>query len=853
MKRNLLSLLFALMSVVLNAQQITGVVVDEATGDSIPFATVQYRKDHVGITANHQGQFTLERRDGKYVTFTAVGYKPLKLLVDTNTSSFMRITLKSEATNLADVTVKAKRGKYRRKNNPAVELMRRVIAAKKRTDLTNRPYYQFDKYQKLTLSVNDVNAKDLEEGLFKKAPWAMNQIEVSEATGKMILPVSVDETLTRYIYRKDPKDEKITVMGQSSKGITHIFQTGELVNVMLKDMFTDVDIYDDDIRLLQRPFTSPISSGAISFYRFYIEDTVMVDKDLCYHLQFLPNNQMDFGFRGELYVVADSSLHVKRCNLTLPKSSSVNFVDNIQVRQEYTRLSDGTWVLTVDDMIVEMSLVDFLTKALVVRTTRLNNYGFDEIPPRLFKGKAKKKTMSDAQMRREDYWAVHRPVRLSHSEANMDVFLDAMRKAKGYSFVTFALKAVIENFVETGSVKNPSKVDIGPINTLITKNFIDGVRTRLSAQTTANLNPHLFFKGYVARGWDSEKNYYKGELTYSFNRKQYLPHEYPRRSLTFSSTYDVCGPSDKFMTNDKDNVFTSFKWTEVDKMMFYNRQQLAFDYETDWGFKVSTAFKTEENEACGKLAFTPVGAVADANGVLPNMKLRTTEARIELRYAPGEEYMNTKQHRRPLNHDATIFELSHSMGLKNMLGGDYSYNFTEASIYKRFWMNSWGRIDVLVKGGVQWNKVPFPLLIMPPANLSYIVNDETFNLIENMEFLNDRYASLDISWDLNGKLFNRIPLLKKLKWREFVGFKCLWGTLSEKNNPNLAQNANDPVLMKFPLGTYVMDGKKPYMEMVLGVHNIFKFLHIQYVHRLNYLELPTATKHGVRIMMDFSF
>ncbi len=193
------------------------------------------------------------------------------------------------------------------------------------------------------------------------------------------------------------------------------------------------------------------------------------------------------------------------------------------------------------------------------------------------------------------------------------------------------------------------------------------------------------------------------------------------------------------------------------------------------------------------------------------------------------------------------------MGLKNVLGGDYKYNFTEAGIYKRFWMNSWGKIDINVKAGAQWNRVPYPLLIMPAANLSYIIEDETFNLINNMEFLNDRYASLDASWDLNGKIFNRIPLLKKLKWREYIGVKALWGKLTDKNNPYLEQNANSSVLMQFPEGCYVMDPHKPYVELIAGVHNIFKLLHVEYVHRCNYNELPTAHKNGIRLMMRLTF
>lgn len=196
------------------------------------------------------------------------------------------------------------------------------------------------------------------------------------------------------------------------------------------------------------------------------------------------------------------------------------------------------------------------------------------------------------------------------------------------------------------------------------------------------------------------------------------------------------------------------------------------------------------------------------------------------------------------------------MGFNGILGGEYKYNFTEVNLYKRLWLNSWGKIDTYVKGGAQWNKVPFPLLIMPAANNSYIIQYETFNLINNMEFLNDRYASLDIAWDMNGKILNRIPLIKKLKWREYIGFKMLWGSLSDKNNPFL--NPNDADLFQFPMRdghytSFVMDNKRPYMEFCAGVHNIFKILHVEYVRRLNYLDNYGVHKDGFRFMMRMTF
>jgi hypothetical protein len=856
-----ISLLLLLFFSLTTHAQLRGVVVDAEKGDTILYPSATYRGHHIAVSGNAMGEYTIERHNGWQLTFTAVGYKPKTITINASTPEVLNVKLKPDTRQLAEVVVKSKRAKYSRKNNPAVELMKRVIAAKKRTNLENHDYLSYTKYQKLTMAINDITPADMDSGFIGKHKWLLDQVETSSYNGKLILPLTVDETVTQHLFRKNPKDEKDIVMGQSSSGVNQLIQTGDIMTVAMKDVFTDVDIYDDQVRLLQYPFTSPIGKDAIAFYRYYIEDTVYVDHDLCYHLQFIPNNQQDFGFRGELYILADSSLHVKRCNLTIPKRSDVNFVENLQIQQEYRKLPNGEWALSVDDMIVEMKVAKFLSKVLITRTTRLSDYDFQPLAKQLFKGKAKVKREANSQMRDEAFWNKYRTVELTKSESSMSAFVHRIEQIKGFKYIIFGAKAFIENFVETGDENHPSKFDFGPVNTLITKNFIDGYRTRISGQTTANLNKHWFFQGYYAHGFHSKKNYYDAMLTYSLNKKDYLPREFPKRTISFESTYDIMSPSDKFMQTDKDNVFTAFKWAKVDKMMFYNRQQLKFEYEQEWGLKTTIGLKTEENEAAGALYFNPInsGFIYDTpegtpvGDLIHNGKIRTTELSLQFQLAPGRTYINTKQRRLPINLDAPVFTLGHTMGLKDVLGGDYKYNFTEAGIYKRFWMNSWGKIDVYLKAGAQWNRVPYPLLIMPAANLSYIIEDETFNLINNMEFLNDRYASLDASWDLNGKIFNRIPLLKKLKWREYLGVKALWGKLTDKNNPYLAQNENSSVLMQFPEGCYIMDPHKPYVELIAGVHNIFKLLHVEYVHRCNYNELPTAHKNGIRLMMRLTF
>ena len=853
MKRLFIVFCLSIVAFVSINAQITGEIVDK-DGYAIPYASAMYKGHHIATASDMNGAFTIERHEGWTLTISSVGFRSQTIKVDASTPSHLKIVLKEDSKSLNEVIVKSKRARYSRKDNPAVALMRRVIAAKSKTHLDNHDYYQFNKYQKITLSMNDLQPKDLETGMFKKSSWLLDQIETSPYNNKLILPLSVDETVTQHVYRKNPKTEREIVMGQKTEGINKVIQTGEIINTLLKDIFTDVDIYDDYVRLLQYPFTSPIGKTAISFYRYYIQDTVYVDRDLCYHINFIPNNQQDFGFRGDLYVLADSTLHVKKCTMTIPARSDVNFVENMKIEQEYTRLPDGDWVLTKDDMFAELKLNKLFNKLLVVRTTRLNDYAFDELPNKLFKGKAKVRHEADAMIRDEAFWEQYRTVDLTRGETSMNSFIHKMQQSKGYKWVIFGVRAFLENYVETGSTSTPSKFDVGPVTTMVSSNFVDGLRFRLSGRTTANLNKHWFWSGYYAYGSKSHKHYYSSEVTYSLNKKKNLPFEFPQRNITFETSYDIMSPSDKFLRHNKDNIFMAFRTQKVQQMYFYNRQKLSFDYETDWGFSFNTSLKAESNEPTGNLVFKRMPA---SSQILTDPfvdKIRTTELAIGIRYNPGQTYMNTKQRRWPVNLDSPEFKLSHTMGLSNVLGGQYQFNRTELGVYKRFWMGSWGYVDTHLNGGIEWNKVPFPLLIMPPVNLSFFEHENTFSMMKNMEFLNDRYAFWSVAWDLNGKILNRLPLVKHLKWREYVAFKGMWGTLTDKNNPRLlTQNATDELLFELPSTTQLMDKKVPYMELVVGVHNIFKFFAIDYVHRFNYNDVPGTKKNGIRFGFNMSF
>ena len=826
-------------------QKITGRVIDE-DGFAVSYASVQYRGHKIAVSSDSQGKFSIEKHPGWVLTVSALSYKSQTISVNEK-MDFIEVKLKDDSHKLNEVVVKTKRGKYSRKDNPAVELIRRVIAAKKKTDLSNHDFYQYDKYQKITLALNDLKKEQLEGKFFSKRQYLLDQVETSPYNGKLTLPVSIDETVSQHIYRKDPKTEKDIIKGQQSNGIGQVIQTGEILNTALKDAFTDVDIYDDYVRLLQYPFPSPIGRTGISFYHYYIEDTVYVERDLCYHLQFIPANSQDFGFRGELYVLADSSLHVKKCNLYMPHNTDVNYVKNMKIEQEYTRLDNGEWVLSKDDMIAELHVNSMLQDLLVVRNTRLTDYAFDELPKILFKGKAKVRHDMDAMNRDEAYWNKYRQVDLTKSESSMDSFIHRMENSKGFKYIIFFVKALMENYVEIGGGTDgkKSKFDLGPVNTYISKNFVDGIRLRLAGRTMAALNPHFFWDGYAAYGTKSNDWYTGNIFTYSLNKKKNSPFEFPMRNLTFEVARDVTSPSDENLLHNKDNFFMTFRAATQDEMFLYHRQKLAFTYETDWGFRFNTSLRFQSNRTVGNLHYYHL----DGTEV---KKIRMTDLNVGINYNPGVTYVNTKQQRLPINLDSPEIGLSHTMGFKGFMGGQYHSNITKLSIYKRQWLGSWGYLDFHAIGQAQWNKVPFPMLILPPINLSYFEQETTISLMKDWEFLNDRQVFWALSWDMNGKLLNRIPLIKKLKWREWFAIKGVWGHLTDKNNPYLEKNQGDGRLFKFPKNSHVMNDT-PYWECVAGVHNIFKFFSVEYVRRLTYLNNNNIDKWGIRFGFMMSF
>lgn len=844
-------LCFLLASAAIKAQTITGVLTDSVSNQPIPHASITLKgRNSQGVLTDSLGRFRLKaRKDYDQVQIKAIGYEPRLIRVEAGEDANLILKLVPVDFMLTEVVVNPKKQKYSRKNNPAVDLIRKVIAHKKNYKLEDNNYYSYDKYEKLTTSINDIKKEDLDKGIFKKMPFLINRVEICPETEKYILPFSVQETASSTIYRKRPERTRDIIKGINTEGINELFSTGDILNTVLADVFTKVDIYDNHIRFLQQRFISPISSiEAVSFYQYYIADTVMVDNHRCIQLAFVPQNPQDFGFVGQLYILDDSTYQIKRVELKLPYHTNVNFVRNLEVRQDFEQLRTGSWALTKNDMLVELYVIKSKAGLQVRQTTRFTNFAFNPIENKLFDGTGDIVKQDNAMMRDDKFWAEVREVPLTEKETTMSALTKNLQNIPGFKYIIFTARALIENFVETGTMETPSKVDIGPVNTMVGYNSIEGFRTRLSAQTTANLFPKFFMKGYYAYGFKDQKHKGSLRLEYTFKEKEYLPREYPKHSVWVSGSYDLETPSDKFLHTDKDNMFLGLKTGDVDQRSYVRRFELGYERELRNGLSYSAKITNVHDAPAGALQYRKV----DNNEFIPY--LMSTQASFSLRYCPGESFINTKQRRITISYDAPAFTLTHVVGVKGVLGSHYNHNLTEVGIWKRFWLSSFGRLDIDLKAGKQWDKVPFPLLPIAPTNLSYIIQKGTFSLMNNMEFLNDEYATLFLTYDLNGKILNRIPYIRRLKLREVVRFNAMWGRLSSKNDPYAEGNGQ---LFQFPsrngkVTAYEM-GSTPYMEVSVGIYNIFKLVHVEYVRRLSYLNHDDINKHGIRLAILMNF
>ena len=852
----LIALLQAVAGIFLShAQSFTsasGIVKDSITGEPIPFVSVYFDGSTIGAMTDDNGTFTLQNNQG-YTKLAAasLGYDTKFIdLKPGKKNDNLEVLLKPTAFEISEVVVKPKREKYTRKDNPAVELIKKVIAHKNDNRIEAKPEYQTEVYEKLSLSLDNFNPNLDKNKFLKKFKFIKNYLDTSEFNGKPILTVSVRENLSDFYYRKSPKAEKTIVRAKRMQGIDKTLDDGGGITSNLEEIFKSINIFDNNIPILLNRFVSPLSSTlATTYYHYYIMDTLDVGGDKCVDLAFVPANSESYGFTGRLYITLDGNYAVKKVLLNTPANINLNWVDKLRIEQEFKQMPDSTWVLDQENTFVNFYVVKGTQQLYAHQLRNYDNYNFNvQNADSVFGLLGALHVLPEATAQPDTFWTHNRPIPLKEKEDALKDLLGQLRKVPAFNAIIKTAEILITGYIPTANDKKVTKFDFGPMNTTFSANHLEGFRMRVGGMTTANLNPYWFASGYLAYGTNDRKIKYNLKLTHSFTKKEYHEGENPVNNLSFIQEYDVYTPGQDFLFTSKDNIFVAWKVGEpVTKMQYIRKSVL--QYEKEWlnGLTWKSWIMNQNNEAAGTLQYIK----RDESGNLYHIKdFTTSEIGTQLRFAPGERAYNGRSGKESvfnLSKDAPVFKLSHQLGIKGVLGGDYNYNHTEISAEKRIWLSSFGHIDAQIKAGKVWDKVPFPLLILPNTNQSITIQPEAFHMMNALEFVTDQYVSFNATYYLKGWILNRIPGIKWLRLREVLSFNMIYGGLTDKNNPTLT-----PGLFLLPDGTQPL-GSTPYMECSVGLENIFKILRIDYYRRLTYLDHPDIKKGGIRIALRFTF
>lgn len=852
----LIALLQAVAGIFLShAQSFTsasGIVKDSITGEPLPFVSVYFDGSTIGAMTDDNGTFTLQNNQG-YTKLAAasLGYDTKFIdLKPGKKNDNLEVLLKPTAFEISEVVVKPKREKYTRKDNPAVELIKKVIVHKNDNRIEAKPEYQTEVYEKLSLSLDNFNPNLDKNKFLKKFKFIKNYLDTSEFNGKPILTVSVRENLSDFYYRKSPKAEKTIVRAKRMQGIDKTLDDGGGITSNLEEIFKSINIFDNNIPILLNRFVSPLSSTlATTYYHYYIMDTLDVGGDKCVDLAFVPANSESYGFTGRLYITLDGNYAVKKVLLNTPANINLNWVDKLRIEQEFKQMPDSTWVLDQENTFVNFYVVKGTQQLYAHQLRNYDNYNFNvQNADSVFGLLGALHVLPEATAQPDTFWTHNRPIPLKEKEDALKDLLGQLRKVPAFNAIIKTAEILITGYIPTANDKKVTKFDFGPMNTTFSANHLEGFRMRVGGMTTANLNPYWFASGYLAYGTNDRKIKYNLKLTHSFTKKEYHEGENPVNNLSFIQEYDVYTPGQDFLFTSKDNIFVAWKVGEpVTKMQYIRKSVL--QYEKEWlnGLTWKSWIMNQNNEAAGTLQYIK----RDESGNLYHIKdFTTSEICTQLRFAPGERAYNGRSGKESvfnLSKDAPVFKLSHQLGIKGVLGGDYNYNHTEISAEKRIWLSSFGHIDAQVKAGKVWDKVPFPLLILPNTNQSITIQPEAFHMMNALEFVTDQYVSFNATYYLKGWILNRIPGIKWLRLREVLSFNMIYGGLTDKNNPTLT-----PGLFLLPDGTQPL-GSTPYMECSVGLENIFKILRIDYYRRLTYLDHPDIKKGGIRIALRFTF
>lgn len=819
---------------------IKGIILDAQTNEPIPSASIVLLNHEQVYRTNESGKFTIPLSASitarSKIKVSCVGYKTEILSLPADKKE-MEILLTTQSQSLKEVTVK--KSKYRNKNNPAVELIEKVIANKNKNRKEAVNYYENEKYEKIQFAFNDITPKFKQKRVFKHLQFMFESTDSTAVNGKEIMPIYIKETISDYYYRKSPKNKKEIIKSNKTVNFEGLDNKGLEDNI--KYMYQDVDIYDNNILLLTNQFLSPIANSAPVFYRYYITDTIQSGSEKYIKLFFGSRNKEDMLFQGFLYITMDGSYAIKGIELSVNKNININWVKDVKITQQFEKAKNEGWLLSYDETAINFGLTKKGQGMLGKRTVSYKNYQFE--PPKndsIFKGRSIV-VQDSANIRSEDYWKTHRHQELSKSENGTYTIIDSVQHVPIFKRTVDILNIILFGYKDTGLF------EIGPVNTFYSFNPIEGHRVRFGGRTTPKFSSKVNFDTYLAYGSRDKNLKYYLSGTYSFT--PHSAYEFPVKSLSLSYQNDTKIPGQEMQFIQEDFVLLSIKRGVNDKLFYNKTFKIEHLNEFENHFSYTLGYQFTKEAPGGNLYYNYSDFAAKTNDV---NSLNISELSLKLRYAPNEKFYQGKATRIPIKSKYPAFEVQLNSGSK-LWGNDYNYQNLRISSSKRFYFSVLGYSDVVFEADKIFGKVPYPLLDIARANQTYSYQIMSYNLMNFLEFVNDRYVSLNVDHCFNGFFLNKIPGVNQLDLRESVTCKILWGDISKRNDPRY----NDD-LFQFPVGTngtpltYSL-AKKPYIEGSIGIGNIFKLFRVDLVKRFTYLDHPTVSEIGLRMRFKFDF
>lgn len=834
----LLVLLFPLFKASAQETTITGTVRDEKNLPMIS-VVVAFPGFPDAVSTDNDGKYTLTTNDPvTKVEYTYIGYKPVIRPLLPGKEQLLDIKMVSASHSLGEVVVSARKGKrYVNHNNPAVELIRKVIENKGRNSPSIYDYVQYSKYERIKFSVTNLSPKLANSSSFKKFRFLL---EPDDSTGnkRSVLPVFMAEKLSDFYYRKSPSKEVQVVKAKKEVNFGQYMDQNGL-STYLNRLYADVDIYSNNIFIVTNQFLSPVADLAPSFYEFFITDTITTgDNKRLVELSFIPRNQSDLLFTGKLYISLDGNYAIEKVSLGINKSSNLNWVRNLAIDQDFEKNTDGRYHLGNSRMSINFGVLK--KKGLSVYGERIISVKDFSINTPAAAAVYAGPAVTDSTGNDRD-WNKIRPDTLSTSDARIYTNIDSLKKMPAFKRKIGVVSVLTSGFLPAG------KVEIGAIGDFYSYNPVEGSRLRVGGRTTTKFSKEVYLEGYGAYGFGDDKWKYYMRSTYAFNHKSI--YTFPLHYVSASYRNDTEIPGQDLQNGQDDNLLFSVKRGSNDLLLYTKTFRLDYIQEFRNRFSYTLGFRHYSQQPAGALLYQ-----RKQNGLLVNAPdPETSEVSLGLRFAPHEQIFQGKLERTTIPSKYPVFTASITAGIKGLLGGQYAYQHVDLSIYKRFYLSQLGFTDVTVETSRIFGQAPYPLLSIHPANQTYSYQEHSYNLMNFLEFVSDHYTAVNVEHNFNGFILNKLPLVQKLKLKEILGLKVLFGGLTSLNNPAL-----HPDLYQFRVNgnglpiTYALQSR-PYVEANIGIGNIFKVLRVDLVKRLTYRHNPDVTQLGIRFSLNFDF